>query len=118
MVQGVRVKPEVTGVNHPANWCIKHDAGAAGDRVRDAHQFDEEFANFEFFVGVFVHSDGFKFKTFWHRQAEVGEDFFNTANSEFRAVNRRWELGHDVWQTADVVQVAMGDDVGPQLVAD
>ena len=92
--------------------------GTARNGVRDPHQLHEEFADFQAFVGVFVHGDGLQLKAVGHRQAEVLEDFFDPANGKLAAVNRRRELRHDVRQAADVVQVAVGNDVGPQLMLD
>jgi len=118
MVQRVRVKPEVTGVNDPANGRVEHDAGTAGNGVRDAYQLDEEFADFQAFMGILVHHDRLQLEAVGHRQTEVLEDFLDTADSELTTINRRRELRYDVRQAADVVQVPVGDDVSAQLGLD
>ena len=118
VVQRVRVEAEVTGVDEPPDRRIQHDHGAARDGVRDAHQLHEEFADFEAFVRVFVHGDGPQLKAVGHRQTEVFEDFLDAADGELAAVNRRRELRHDVRQTTDVVQVAVGNQISPQFVLD
>src|SRR5512146_1072940 len=100
VVQRIGVEPEVTGVEDPPDGRIDNYAGAAGDGMRDAHQFDEKFADFEPFVGVFVHGDGLELKAVRHRKAEVLKDFLYPADAEFGAVNRRREIGHDVRQAA------------------
>jgi hypothetical protein len=64
-------------------------------------------------MGVFIHSNGLQFKTIGHRQPEVPKYFFDTTDGEFAAIDWCRKLRHDMRQAADVVEVAVGNDICP-----
>src|SRR5581483_9828990 len=116
MVKRVGVKPKVAGVNNATHGRIHHHANTAGDRVCHAHQFHEELANLQALVGCFIHHHGLQLKAIRHGQTEVAENFFDAADGKLATVNWRRYFWYDVRQATNVVEVAMGNNIGTQLM--
>src|ERR1039458_3444718 len=67
---------------------------------------------------VLVHGNRFKFKAVWKWLSEILKYFLNPADCKFRAIDWGRNLGNDMRQAADMIQVPVGDDISFEFIFD
>src|SRR5690606_23598451 len=115
VVKRVRIEPKVPRVDDTPYRRVEHYNSTTRYRVGHPYQLHKKLPDFEPFMGIFVHGNGFELKPVRHGQAKITKDFLNPTNGKFTAVNRRWKTRHNVWQRTNMVQMSMSDDVGAKF---